>query len=157
MKYFQFVLIPNRVNLVSVLGRRRGSSWKVYDGKYLSKRGMKYLSETEKKYLSDAETLPQRGADQGWTEVCRRNYILSKKQDQVLTFTAKTMRITSQSDPLCNSVSLPPEKLRPPFFFCKMPSISFSRPALLGKRRTIILELANTSPPSLHHVAIIII
>ena len=157
MKYFQFVLIPNRVNLVSVLGRRRGSSWKVYDGKYLSKRGMKYLSETEKKYLSDAETLPQRGADQDWTEVCRRNYILSKKQDQVFTFTAKTMRITSQSDPLCNSVSLPPEKLRPLFFFCKMPSISFSRPALLDKRRTIILELANTSPPSLHHVAIIII
>ena len=65
MKYFQFVLIPNRVNLVSVLGRRRGSSWKVYDGKYLSKRGKKYLSETEKKYLSDAETLPQQGADQG--------------------------------------------------------------------------------------------
>ena len=65
MKYFQFVLIPNRVNLVSVRSRRRGSSWKVYDGKYFSKRETKYLSETEKKYLSDAETLPQQGADQG--------------------------------------------------------------------------------------------
>ena len=45
MKYFQFVLIPNKVNLVSVRGRRRGPSWKVHDGKYLSKPGTKYLSE----------------------------------------------------------------------------------------------------------------
>ena len=45
--------------------QEEGPSWKVYDGKYFSKRETKYLSETEKKYLSDAETLPQQGADQG--------------------------------------------------------------------------------------------
>ena len=59
--------------------QEEGPSWKVYDGKYFSK----YLSETEKKYLSDAETLPQQGADQGWTEVCRRNDISSHKHKVV--------------------------------------------------------------------------
>ena len=63
--------------------QEEGPSWKVYDGKYFSKRETKYLSEPEKKYLSDAETLPQRGADQGWTEVCRRNDISSKKHKVV--------------------------------------------------------------------------
>ena len=131
MKHFQFVLIPNRVNLVSVRSRRRGR---------LGKSMMRNISRNEKRNICRKRRRnicpsQKRSHSGGLIKAERKSageIIFCPKsiklQDQVLTFTAKTMRITSQSDPLCNSVSLPPEKLRPPFFFAKCPVLVFPAP-----------------------------